>query len=193
MFHLWGECLCSIFNSTCWYGGNVLQSTFSPETVNHICSSITSYNDVDRTSASFLNSHVYIHCLMFCKKCEIRAEPSKGSYAKEWAQWEQRLRVTLFGNADYLNSIQVTIFHLFTIQDHNGCWMFIHILTCGATTNLRRLHSLQKSFLYTLYVRTPVRTGRLLNYVIQVLHPPLLRVWGEKKVLHPPMLWIKYH
>ncbi|CAN6171249.1 unnamed protein product [Urochloa humidicola] len=36
-----------------------------------------------------------------------RAEPSKGSYAKEWAQWEQRLRVTLFGNADYLNAIQV--------------------------------------------------------------------------------------
>ncbi|KAJ1288130.1 hypothetical protein BS78_02G066400 [Paspalum vaginatum] len=36
-----------------------------------------------------------------------RAEPSKGSYAKEWAQWEQRLRVTLLGNADYLNSIQV--------------------------------------------------------------------------------------
>jgi len=36
-----------------------------------------------------------------------RAEPSKGSYAKEWAQWEKRLRVTLFGNADYLNSIQV--------------------------------------------------------------------------------------
>ncbi|KAG2632271.1 hypothetical protein PVAP13_2NG072200 [Panicum virgatum] len=36
-----------------------------------------------------------------------RVEPSKGSYAKEWARWEQRLRVTLFGNADYLNSIQV--------------------------------------------------------------------------------------
>ncbi|PWZ13112.1 tRNA ligase 1 [Zea mays] len=36
-----------------------------------------------------------------------RAEPSKGSYAKEWAQWEQRLRATLFGNADHLNSIQV--------------------------------------------------------------------------------------
>ncbi|KAK3124679.1 hypothetical protein QOZ80_7BG0590530 [Eleusine coracana subsp. coracana] len=36
-----------------------------------------------------------------------RAEPSKGSYAKEWAQWEQRLRKTLFGHADYLNSIQV--------------------------------------------------------------------------------------
>ncbi|KAL6598643.1 hypothetical protein ACP70R_046342 [Stipagrostis hirtigluma subsp. patula] len=36
-----------------------------------------------------------------------RAEPSKGSYAKEWAQWEQRLRVILFGNSDYLNSIQV--------------------------------------------------------------------------------------
>ncbi|TVU41334.1 hypothetical protein EJB05_14841, partial [Eragrostis curvula] len=36
-----------------------------------------------------------------------RAEPSKGSYAKEWAQWEQRLRKILFGNADYLNSIQV--------------------------------------------------------------------------------------
>ncbi|KAK3126607.1 hypothetical protein QOZ80_7AG0559280 [Eleusine coracana subsp. coracana] len=36
-----------------------------------------------------------------------RAEPSKGSYANEWAQWEQRLRKTLFGHADYLNSIQV--------------------------------------------------------------------------------------
>uniref|UniRef100_A0A0A9CLG2 RNL n=1 Tax=Arundo donax TaxID=35708 RepID=A0A0A9CLG2_ARUDO len=36
-----------------------------------------------------------------------RAEPSKGSYAKEWAQWEQRLRAILFGNANYLNSIQV--------------------------------------------------------------------------------------
>ncbi|XP_062187077.1 tRNA ligase 1 [Phragmites australis] len=36
-----------------------------------------------------------------------RVEPSKGSYAKEWAQWEKRLRVILFGNADYLKSIQV--------------------------------------------------------------------------------------
>jgi len=41
-----------------------------------------------------------------------RVEPSKGSYAKEWARWEQRLRVTLFGNADYLNSIQVTVSHI---------------------------------------------------------------------------------
>lgn len=36
-----------------------------------------------------------------------RLEPVKGSYAKEWAQWEKRLRDVLFGNADYLNSIQV--------------------------------------------------------------------------------------
>lgn len=36
-----------------------------------------------------------------------RAEPSKGSYAKEWAQWEKRLRGVLLGNADYLSSIQV--------------------------------------------------------------------------------------
>ncbi|KAM0856683.1 hypothetical protein ACQ4PT_048956 [Festuca glaucescens] len=36
-----------------------------------------------------------------------RAEPSKGSYAKEWAQWEKRLRVILSGNANYLTSIQV--------------------------------------------------------------------------------------
>ncbi|KAK8459100.1 hypothetical protein SEVIR_2G072500v4 [Setaria viridis] len=36
-----------------------------------------------------------------------RVDPSKGSYAKEWTQWEQRLRVTLFGNADYINAIQV--------------------------------------------------------------------------------------
>jgi len=43
----------------------------------------------------------------------IRVEPSKGSYAKEWARWEQRLRVTLFGNADYLNSIQVQFLNAF--------------------------------------------------------------------------------
>ncbi|KAH7661897.1 tRNA ligase phosphodiesterase domain-containing protein [Dioscorea alata] len=36
-----------------------------------------------------------------------KTEPSKGSYAKEWAQWEKRLREVLFDNADYLNSIQI--------------------------------------------------------------------------------------
>ncbi|KAL5197450.1 hypothetical protein ABZP36_000962, partial [Zizania latifolia] len=36
-----------------------------------------------------------------------RAEPSKGAYAKEWAQWEKRLRQVLFVNTDFLNSIQV--------------------------------------------------------------------------------------
>ncbi|PKA45602.1 hypothetical protein AXF42_Ash010941 [Apostasia shenzhenica] len=36
-----------------------------------------------------------------------RAEPNKGSYAKEWAQWEKRLREILSKNADFLNSIQV--------------------------------------------------------------------------------------
>jgi hypothetical protein len=42
-----------------------------------------------------------------------RAEPSKGAYAKEWAQWEKRLRQVLFANKDYLNSIQVIIIHLY--------------------------------------------------------------------------------
>lgn len=36
-----------------------------------------------------------------------RAEPNKGSYAKEWVQWEKRMRAVLIRNADYLNSIQV--------------------------------------------------------------------------------------
>lgn len=36
-----------------------------------------------------------------------RAEPSKGSYAKEWMQWERRIREVFSRNADYLNSIQV--------------------------------------------------------------------------------------
>ncbi|XP_020676662.1 tRNA ligase 1 [Dendrobium catenatum] len=36
-----------------------------------------------------------------------RAEPNKGSYAKEWVQWEKRLREVLLRNSDYLNSIQV--------------------------------------------------------------------------------------
>uniref|UniRef100_A0A0D9WWF4 tRNA ligase phosphodiesterase domain-containing protein n=1 Tax=Leersia perrieri TaxID=77586 RepID=A0A0D9WWF4_9ORYZ len=36
-----------------------------------------------------------------------RADPSKGAYAKEWTQWEKRLRQVLFANTDYLNSIQV--------------------------------------------------------------------------------------
>ncbi|XP_022964893.1 tRNA ligase 1 isoform X1 [Cucurbita moschata] len=36
-----------------------------------------------------------------------RADSTKGSYAKEWAKWEKQLRETLFGNAEYLNAIQV--------------------------------------------------------------------------------------
>ncbi|KAJ9178168.1 hypothetical protein P3X46_010077 [Hevea brasiliensis] len=36
-----------------------------------------------------------------------RLESTKGSYAKEWANWEKRLREVLFSNAEYLNSIQV--------------------------------------------------------------------------------------
>ncbi|KAG9443459.1 hypothetical protein H6P81_014799 [Aristolochia fimbriata] len=36
-----------------------------------------------------------------------RAEPNKGSYAKEWAIWEKKLREVLLGNSEYLNSIQV--------------------------------------------------------------------------------------
>ncbi|KAF3455044.1 hypothetical protein FNV43_RR05492 [Rhamnella rubrinervis] len=36
-----------------------------------------------------------------------RLESTKGSYSKEWAKWEQQLREVLFGNAEYLNSVQV--------------------------------------------------------------------------------------
>ena len=42
-----------------------------------------------------------------------RLEPSKGSYRKEWVEWEKRLRVVLSANADYLNSIQVSRFSAF--------------------------------------------------------------------------------
>lgn len=34
-------------------------------------------------------------------------ESTKGTYAQEWTKWEQQLRDTLFGNSEYLNSIQV--------------------------------------------------------------------------------------
>ncbi|KAJ3670139.1 hypothetical protein LUZ60_010463 [Juncus effusus] len=36
-----------------------------------------------------------------------RGEPSKGIYAKQWAQWETKLRNILTENSDYINSIQV--------------------------------------------------------------------------------------
>ncbi|XP_078442173.1 RNAligase [Wolffia australiana] len=36
-----------------------------------------------------------------------RLEPSKGAYAKEWSQWEKRLREIMLQNADHLNTIQV--------------------------------------------------------------------------------------
>ncbi|KAL6194871.1 hypothetical protein ACLB2K_035946 [Fragaria x ananassa] len=37
-----------------------------------------------------------------------RLESNKGAYTKEWAKWEKQLREILFGNAQYLNSIQVS-------------------------------------------------------------------------------------
>eukprot|EP01018_Ginkgo_biloba_P015904 Gb_26327 [translate_table: standard] len=36
-----------------------------------------------------------------------RLDCTKGSYAKDWSSWEKRLRQILFGNAEYLNAIQV--------------------------------------------------------------------------------------
>ncbi|KAL4189279.1 hypothetical protein AMTRI_Chr08g206200 [Amborella trichopoda] len=36
-----------------------------------------------------------------------RVDSTKGSYAKEWSQWEKRLREILFVNSEYLTSIQV--------------------------------------------------------------------------------------
>ncbi|KZV35142.1 hypothetical protein F511_06848 [Dorcoceras hygrometricum] len=36
-----------------------------------------------------------------------RMESTKGTYASEWVKWEKQLRVTLLGNAEFLNSIQV--------------------------------------------------------------------------------------
>ncbi|KAK9279399.1 hypothetical protein L1049_013078 [Liquidambar formosana] len=36
-----------------------------------------------------------------------RLESTKGTYAEDWSKWEKQLREILFGNAEYLNSIQV--------------------------------------------------------------------------------------
>ena len=36
-----------------------------------------------------------------------RLEPTKGSYAQQWAKWEKKLRDTLSATAEYLNSVQV--------------------------------------------------------------------------------------
>lgn len=40
-----------------------------------------------------------------------RTDCAKGSYAKEWSRWEQRLREILFANAEYINAIQVPFEH----------------------------------------------------------------------------------
>lgn len=61
----------------------------------------------------------------FYKKCQVRKDPSKGPFAKDWAQWEEKLQLVLFENADYLNSIQVTIVYLLIIH-HTFC--FCHML-----------------------------------------------------------------
>ena len=45
---------------------------------------------------SLYNLHHNMHGRMDC---------AKGSYAKEWSRWEQRLREILFANADYINAI----------------------------------------------------------------------------------------
>ncbi|KAK1357380.1 putative 2',3'-cyclic-nucleotide 3'-phosphodiesterase [Heracleum sosnowskyi] len=36
-----------------------------------------------------------------------RLDSTKGTYAQEWTKWEKKIRDILFGNAEYLNSIQV--------------------------------------------------------------------------------------
>ncbi|GAU14656.1 hypothetical protein TSUD_97200, partial [Trifolium subterraneum] len=36
-----------------------------------------------------------------------RKDSTKGTYTKEWMQWEKQLQNILFGNADYFNSVQV--------------------------------------------------------------------------------------
>ncbi|OVA18150.1 tRNA ligase [Macleaya cordata] len=41
------------------------------------------------------------------KKKHGRLESTKGIYAKDWAEWEKRLREVFLGNADFLNAIQV--------------------------------------------------------------------------------------
>ncbi|KAF2321811.1 hypothetical protein GH714_002912 [Hevea brasiliensis] len=51
-------------------------------------------------------SHQEVH-ITFLYYSVLRLESTKGSYAKEWANWEKRLREVLFSNAEYLNSIQV--------------------------------------------------------------------------------------
>lgn len=57
---------------------------------------------LDDLQCAFLSATSYVNLELFC-----RADSTKGSYAKEWAKWEKQLRETLFGNAEYLNAIQV--------------------------------------------------------------------------------------
>ncbi|KAF6134725.1 hypothetical protein GIB67_002126 [Kingdonia uniflora] len=35
-----------------------------------------------------------------------RLDSTKGSYTKDWAKWEKQLREILYGNSEYLNTVQ---------------------------------------------------------------------------------------
>jgi hypothetical protein len=114
-------------------------------------------------------------------------DPSKGSYAKEWAQWEQRLRVTLFGNADYLNAIQVTIFLDNSIIIHILLLLNAidsNVLPVVPTANLEILYSLIRgSFLYAFY-SCDARIIRLLErlFVQSILHSEIETLFSNAKV-----------
>ena len=51
-----------------------------------------------------------------CSLLSIRLDSTKGSYAKEWVKWEKQLREVLFGNTEYLNSVQVKLFSFLLVM-----------------------------------------------------------------------------
>lgn len=57
---------------------------------------------------------VWLH--LTCSLLSIRLDSTKGSYAKEWVKWEKQLREVLFGNTEYLNSVQVKLFSFLLVM-----------------------------------------------------------------------------
>lgn len=73
-----------------------------------------------------------------------RVDSTKGSYAKEWAKWEKKLRETLFGNTEYLNAIQV---HLLLFKRSNFCPSFKLNLVC-----IKHFWSFKKLLFYFIFL-----------------------------------------
>jgi hypothetical protein len=77
-----------------------------------------------------------VYSLIFVIFVYFRLEPSKGTYAKEWAHWESRLRKVMTDNADYVNSIQVLLWlPLLGVEMTSACF----ISNCISIVNFETL------------------------------------------------------